>query len=287
MLLAELYLNAEVYTGTADYADALTAAEAVIGSNAYSLDPKYQNMFLADNNKSPEIIFAITQDGTRTQTYGGVTFLVHASIGGSMTASDYGVDGGWVGLRLKPEAYNRYASGDQRASYFYTSGQSEAVSAISDFTKGIAAPKFQNVTSTGAPGSNASFVDTDFPIFRLAEAYLIYAEAVLRGGGGSMDQALTYVNDIRERAYSGTAGDITMGQLTLPFILEERGRELLWEAHRRTDLIRFGEFTGGDYVWSWKGGTEAGTATEGFRDLYPLPASELVANPNLVQNSGY
>ena len=287
MLLAELYLNAEVYTGTADYADALTAAEAVIGSNAYSLDPKYQNMFLADNNKSPEIIFAITQDGTRTQTYGGVTFLVHASIGGSMSASNYGVDGGWVGLRLKPEAYNRYASGDQRAAYFYTSGQTEAVSAISDFTKGIAAPKFQNVTSTGAPGSNASFVDTDFPIFRLAEAYLIYAEAVLRGGGGSMDQALTYVNDIRERAYGGTAGDITMGQLTLPFILEERGRELLWEAHRRTDLIRFGEFTGGDYVWSWKGGTEAGTATEGFRDLYPLPASEIVANPNLVQNSGY
>jgi starch-binding outer membrane protein, SusD/RagB family len=287
MLLAELYLNAEVYTGTADYADALAAADAVIKSNAYSLDPKYQNMFLADNNKSPEIIFAITQDGTRTQTYGGVTFLVHASIGGSMTASNYGVDGGWVGLRLKPEAYNFYAAGDTRASYFYTNGQTEDVSAIADFTKGIAAPKFQNVTSTGAPGSSAAFVDTDFPIFRLAEAYLIYAEAALRGGGGSMDQALTYVNDIRERAYGGTAGDITMGQLTLPFILAERGRELLWEAHRRTDLIRFGLFTGGDYLWSWKGGTEAGTATEDFRDLYPLPASEIVANPNLVQNPGY
>jgi hypothetical protein len=287
MLLAELYLNAEVYTGTADYADALAAAQDVIGSNAYSLDPKYQNMFLADNNKSPEIIFAITQDGTRTQTYGGVTFLIHASIGGSMVASNYGVDGGWVGLRLKPEAYNFYSSGDKRSSYFYTAGQTVAVSNISDFTKGIAAPKFQNVTSTGAPGSNAAFVDTDFPVFRLAGAYLIYAEAVLRGGGGSMDQALTYVNAIRERAYGGTAGDITMAQLTLPFILAERGRELLWEAHRRTDLIRFGEFTGGDYVWSWKGGTEAGTATESFRDLYPLPASEIVANPNLVQNPGY
>jgi hypothetical protein len=287
MLLAELYLNAEVYTGTADYADALTAAQDVISSNAYSLDPKYRNMFLADNNKSPEIIFAITQDGTRTQTYGGVTFLVHASIGGSMVASNYGVDGGWVGLRLKPEAYNAYGSGDGRASYFYTAGQSEEVSAISDFTKGIAAPKFQNVTSTGAPGSSSAFVDTDFPVFRLAEAYLIYAEAALRGGGGSMDQALEYVNDIRERAYGGSAGDITMGQLTLPFILAERGRELLWEAHRRTDLIRFSEFTGGDYLWSWKGGTQAGTATEGFRDLYPLPASELIANPNLTQNPGY
>lgn len=287
MLLAELYLNAEVYTGTPAYADALAAAQDVIASPAYSLDPKYQNMFLADNNKSPEIIFAITQDGTRTQTYGGVTFLVHASIGGSMDASDYGVDGGWVGLRLKPQAYNRYASGDQRASYFYTSGQSVEVSAIPDFSKGIAAPKFQNVTSTGAPGSNAAFVDTDFPVFRLAEAYLIYAEAVLRGGGGSMDQALEYVNDIRERAYGGSAGDIAMAQLTLPFILDERGRELLWEGHRRTDLIRFGVFTGGDYIWAWKGGTQAGTATDGFRDLYPLPASELIANPNLTQNPGY
>lgn len=287
MLLAELYLNAGVYNNTPAYADALAAAEAVIASPAYSLDPSYEHMFLADNNTSPEIIFAITQDGTRTQTYGGVTFLVHASVGGSMSAPNYGVDGGWAGLRLKPEAFNLYASGDRRAAYFYTSGQSENVSSIPDFTKGIAAPKFRNVTSTGQDGSNATFVDVDFPIFRLGEAYLIYAEAVLRDGGGSRAQALAYVNALRERAYGNASANITDAQLTLPFILAERGRELLWEAHRRTDLIRFGEFTGSDYVWSWKGGTPAGTATETFRDLYPLPASELVANPNLIQNPGY
>ena len=287
MLLAELYLNAGVYTGTPDYADALAAAEAVINSSAYSLDPSYQHMFLADNNTSPEIIFAITQDGTKTQTYGGVTFIVHASVGGSMSAPDFGIDGGWWGVRLKPEAYNFYSSGDGRAAYFYTSGQTVGVSSIPDFTKGIAAPKFRNVTSSGQDGSNATFVDVDFPVFRLAEAYLIYAEAVLRGGGGSTTQALEYVNALRERAYGNTSGNITQAELTLPFILAERGRELLWEGHRRTDLIRFGEFTGGDYVWAWKGGTEAGTATESFRDLYPLPASELVANPNLTQNPGY
>lgn len=287
MLLAELYLNAGVYTGTPDYADALAAAEAVIASPAYSIDPSYDHMFMADNNTSPEIIFAITQDGTRTQTYGGVTFLVHASVGGSMSAPAYGIDGGWYGTRLKPEAYNFYASGDKRAAYFYTSGQTEDVSTISDFSKGIAAPKFRNVKSTGQPGSNATFVDVDFPVFRLAEAYLIYAEAVLRDGGGSRAQALDYVNQLRERAYGNTSANITDAQLTLPFILAERGRELLWEAHRRTDLIRFGEFTGGDYLWSWKGGTATGTATETFRDLYPLPASELVANPNLTQNPGY
>jgi len=287
MLLAEVYLNAGVYTGTPDYADALTAAEAVINSGAYSLDPNYQHMFLADNNTSPEIIFAITQDGTRTQTYGGVTFLVHASVGGSMNANNYGIDGGWYGLRLKPEAYQRFAPGDHRSSYFYSTGQTVDISSIPNFNDGIAAPKFRNVTSTGQAGSNATFVDTDFPVFRLAGAYLIYAEAVLRGGGGSRAQALTYVNALRERAYGSTSGDITDAQLTLPFILDERGRELLWEAHRRTDLVRFGMFTGGDYVWSWKGGTQSGVATDSFRDLYPLPASELVANPNLTQNPGY
>ncbi|HUX32479.1 MAG TPA: RagB/SusD family nutrient uptake outer membrane protein [Gemmatimonadaceae bacterium] len=287
MLLAELYLNAGVYTGTADYADALTAAQDVINSNAYQLDPNYRHLFMADNNTSPEIIFAIPQDGLKTQTYGGVNFLVHAECGGNMNNADYGIDGCWWGIRLKPEAYNFYSAGDHRASYFYTNGQSLDVTSISNFQAGIAAPKFTNKTSTGATGSNPAFVDTDFPMFRLADAYLIYAEAVLRGGGGSRAQALAYVNALRERAYGGTSGDITDAQLTLPFILAERGRELLWEGHRRTDLVRFGEFTGGTYVWSWKGGTEAGTATEAFRDLYPLPESELVANPNLKQNPGY
>ena len=293
MLLAELYLNAGVYTGTPHYTDALTAAAAVIGSGAYTLDPSYRHLFQADNNTSPEIIFAITQDGKRTQTYGGVTFLAHASCGGSMSNSSYGINGCWWGLRLKPEAVSFYAAGDTRAAYFYTSGQTVAVTSIGDFTKGIAAPKYENVTSTGQPPSDSAFVDVDFPVFRLGEAYLIYAEAVLRGGtGGTPGQALTYVNLLRERAYGGTSGDITAAELTLDFILAERGRELLWEAHRRTDLVRYGVFTGGSYLWAWKGqdpnGTNsAGIATDSHLDLYPLPYSEVVANPNLKQNPGY
>src|SRR5689334_6080455 len=287
MLLAELYLNAGVYTGTPDYADALTSAQSVINSGAYSLDPSYQHLFLADNNTSPEIIFAITQDGLKTQTYGGVTFLAHASCGGKMSNSTYGIDGCWWGLRLKRQADSNYATGDNRSAFFYRNAQTDTVYSIPNFQNGIAAPKFQNVTSTGAPGSNGTFVDTDFPVFRLAEAYLIYAEAQLRGGGGDAATALGYVNALRERAYGGTSGDITAVQLTLDFLLAERGRELLWEAHRRTDLIRYGSFTGGNKLWEWKGGTLAGTATGSFRDLYPLPASELIANPNLKQNPGY
>jgi hypothetical protein len=286
MLLAHIYLNAEVYTGTPQYAQALAAAQAVIGG-PFSLDPSYRHLFQADNKTSPEIIFPIVQDGLHTQTWGGVTFLAHAACGGSMNSSDYGIDGCWFGLRLKPEAYNRYAPGDPRAAYFWTDGQTVDVTSISNFNNGIAAPKYVNKTGAGAPGSNATHPDTDFPLFRLGDAYLIYAEAHLRGGGGDRAQALAYVNALRQRAYGNTTGDITDLELTLPFILDERGRELLWEAHRRTDLIRYRLFTGGDYVWQWKGGAPAGTATDAFRDLYPLPASELTANPNLTQNPGY
>jgi starch-binding outer membrane protein, SusD/RagB family len=286
MLLAKLYLNAEVYTGAARYAEALAETQTVI-NGPFTLDPLYRRPFLADNHTSPEIIFPIIQDGEHTQTWGGMTFLVHAACGGSMNANALGVDGCWFGLRLKPEAYNRFAPGDPRTSYFFSDGQTVEVTSISNFNAGIAAPKFQNVTSTGSPGSSQVHVDTDFPMFRLADAYLMYAEAHLRGGGGTPELALGYVNAIRQRTYGDNSADITAGELTLDFVLDERGRELLWEAHRRTDLIRYGRFTGGDYVWSWKGGVQAGTTTETFRNLYPLPASELVTNTNLTQNPGY
>ena len=286
MLLAKLYLNAEVYTGTANYSGALTAAQAVI-AGPYTLDNNYRDIFLADNHTSPEIIFPVTQDGLRTQTWGGMTFLIHASCGGNMDATLYGIDGCWWGLRLKQQAYNRFTAGDLRAASFFTSGQSVVVSEIGNFNHGIAAPKYANVTSTGAQGSHPTHVDTDYPMFRLADAYLIYAEAALRGGGGSTAQALTYVNALRQRAFGNTSGNITSAQLTLDFILDERSRELLWEGHRRTDLVRFGRFTGGTYLWAWKGGSAAGVSTGAHLNLYPLPANEIIANPNLTQNPGY
>ena len=292
MLLAHIYLNAAVYTGTAAYDKALAAAQGVITSGTYSLAPNYRNNFLADNNTSPEIIFAVPFDGLRTQTWGGTTFLVHAACGGSMNNSNYGVNGCWWGLRLKPQAYYRYLSpaepaGDGRAAFLYTAGQDTAVNSISTFTEGVAAPKYSNVTSGGAPGSDGTFPDTDFPMFRLADAYLIYAECFLRGGGGSQAQALTYINALRDRAYGNTNGDITAGQLDLQLVLDERSRELLWEGQRRTDLIRYDQYTGGTYVWSWKGGSQAGAATDAHLKLYPIPLNELSANPNLRQNPGY
>ncbi|HVS94053.1 MAG TPA: RagB/SusD family nutrient uptake outer membrane protein [Mucilaginibacter sp.] len=293
-LLANLYLNAKVYTGTDRSTDAITYANKVIASGAYSLEPHFKNLFLADNNKSNEIIFAIESDGIHTQGYGGMTYLVHATVGGSMNPADFGINGGWAGLRVTPQYVALFAdpSGntDKRAM-FYTNGQKLDIADEYTFTDGYAITKFKNITQAGVAGSDptGNFVDTDFPMFRLADVYLIYAEAVLRGGsGGDLTTALGYVNQIRTRAYDGsTAGNITAGQLTLPFILDERGRELLFEGHRRTDLIRFGKFTGGDYIWQWKGGVHNGTSVDSHLNLMPIPSTEMVNNPTLKQNPGY
>ena len=291
MVLAKLYLNAQVYTGTARWADARAASEAVIASGA-TLDPNYKRMFSADNNTSPEMIFTVPQDGIHTRTWGGMTYLVHAPVGGVMKTTDFGIDWAWWGLRIRPETVDRFEGGptgpDKRASVIVTDGQSKTIAAISEFGQGYAFGKYRNVTSTGMTGSDLTFPDTDFPMFRLADAYLMFAEAVLRGGGSSADTtaALGYVNAIRERAYGGAAGDITKAQLTLPFILDERSRELTWEGHRRQDLIRFGQFSDAG-VWEWKGNVPAGTTTAKFHDLYPIPSNELAANPTVKQNPGY
>jgi hypothetical protein len=203
-----------------------------------------------------------------------------------MSAATYGIDYCWGGYRMKQQLYGLFGAGDGRASFFWTTGQQVNVDNIGDYSHGIAAPKFTNKTSSGGNAQQTTMVDTDFPIFRLSDAYLIYAEANIRGGGGSGANALTYLNQIRERAYGNTSADFA----ALPVvdsILAERGRELMLEASRRTDLVRFGRFSTGSYLWAWKGGVVGGQALPTGRDLYPLPGNELIANPNLQQNPGY
>jgi hypothetical protein len=289
MILAHLYLNAKVYTGTDRYTDARTSAEAVIAAG-FTLDPTFRHLFNADNNTSPELIFTAPQDGIHTRTWGGLTFLVHAAVGGSIDPASYGINGGWWGLRVRSPVPDRYAAepagNDQRAAIMYTSGQSRVVTNVGDFSTGYAYPKYSNKTSGGVSGSNADFPDTDYPMFRLADAYLIYAEAVVRGAGGSRATALGYINALRERAYGSTAGNITDPEMTLQFILDERSRELAWEGFRRQDMIRFGQFSDVG-IWEWKGGVALGKVTDKTRDLYPIPANELSANPTIKQNPGY
>ncbi|OQX78422.1 MAG: RagB/SusD family nutrient uptake outer membrane protein [Bacteroidetes bacterium 4484_276] len=288
-LLATLYLNAEVYTGTAKYAECVANCQKVIDAG-YSLNPQYQDLFLADNNlNNNEQIFSVAFDGNATRTYGGTNFIIHAAIGGDMNPSDFGVGGGWGGTRTTSAFVNKFPdeTGDiDSRAMFFTDGQNKEIVNIGEFTDGYAVTKFKNVQSNGSSGSSLDFPDTDFPYFRLANIYLMYAEAAVHGAG-DMGAAVGYVNMIRERAYGDNSGNITAGDLTLDFILDERGRELYWECTRRTDLVRHGKFTGGGYLWPWKGNVAEGSATDSKYNLFPIPSSDIGANPNLDQNDGY
>ena len=281
-LLAKLYLNAEVYAGENRNTDCITYCNKVINAG-YALKSDYASLFLADNNvANSEVIFPIVYDGVNTQTNGGTSFLVHASIGGKMNADEFGVNGGWGGIRTTKAFVALFAPGDKRGRFF-TDGQKLEIEDLGLFTDGYAFIKYKNVTSKGAKGSDANWVEADLQLYRLADVYLMYAEAVKRGGaGGNQTTALGYLNQLRARA-----GLANIDRYDLDYILDERARELSWELTRRTDLIRFNKFTTAQYLWPWKGGVKDGKAVEDFRNLYPIPVNDLVVNPNLTQNPGY
>lgn len=291
-LLSRLYLNAKVYTGTERYADCITYAEKAI-SSGYSLAPKYSQLFLADNDTNgaeKENIFTINFDGLRSQTWAGTTFLIHAAIGGSMKKEDFGVNGGWAGIRATAGLVDKFAGSgtpptswtDKRAM-FYTDGQEYEINDITKFVQGYAITKFKNVTSAGKAGKDPSgnYADTDLALIRLAEVYLNAAEAAVATGNSA--KALQYVNLLRTRAEAPTLTSITMDN-----ILDERARELYWEGFRRTDLIRHGKFTTASYLWPFKGGVKDGRAVEDFRNLYPIPQNIVLNSEGVIkQNKGY
>ncbi len=284
MILSKLYLNSVQYIGVSKYAEAVTYADKTVKSG-YELNDNYEELFMADNNTNgaeKEVIFPVVHDGIYTTSFGGTQFLVHASVGGSMLAGDYGIRGGWAGLRTTSAMVDKFSVNDKRA-LFFTTGQNKDIREITKFTDGYAVTKWTNKRSDGANSSNLDFVDTDFPMLRLGDAYLIYAEAVLRAGGNKAT-AVDLINQLRVRT---GAASIKEDGLTLDFILDERSRELYWEGHRRTDLIRFGKYTGGSYLWPWKGGSASGVSTPSYRNLFPIPTTAITANTKLKQNPGY
>src|SRR5690606_17096051 len=152
---------------------------------------------------------------------------------------------------------------------------------------GIGVYKFTARNSDGSQAANynVAYASTDFPIFRLADAYLMRAEALFNTN--QIPAAVADVNKIRERAFGNTDGNITASELTAKFLLDERAREFYYEGQRRTDLVRFGQFTDGDYLWQWKGGTYKGSKTSSHLNIFPIPGDEVAANSNIKQNPNY
>lgn len=301
MVLAKMYLNAEVYIGTNRYADCLTQCTAII-NGGFALKPNYLDNFKADNNTSEEMIFTIQSDGQVTQSYGATTVMVNGQVGSlELNGVALGVgSGGWGGaLRLRKQFVQKFDGSaydfDARKTATGGGDRTLEISDISNKDQGYILSKFSNVSSTGIPGQNSTFVNTDFPLFRLADVYLMYAEAQMRNDGATngsgtanaSSQSLTYINSLRERANDGNFANVSASDVTLSFIIDERSRELHWEGHRRQDLIRFGLYTGGTYNWAWKGNGANGIAISNNLKLFPLPAQSLAANPNLSQNPGY
>lgn len=291
-LLAKMYLNAEVYIGEGRYTECIAYCNKVIG-HGYSIEADYKKLFNADNDKrTNEIIFSFPTDGTHTVSWGAATYLVCGAVSNTseyQNPADYGVVDAWGSFRIRGEVSALFDANDGRG-LFFTEGQSQYLDVIDNQSNGWFVEKWTNLTDEGEAASNTvdGGVDTDLPVFRLADIYLTLAEAVTRGGtGASTAEALGYVNELRERAFG--AGYETYGKvsgLTVDFFLDERARELYWESSRRTDLIRYGKFTSADYIWQWKGGVKEGRAVDAKYNIYPIPATDIMANPNL-HNENY
>lgn len=312
MLLARMYLNAQVYTGTAKWDSCKLYADKVINSGKYSLATNYRQNFCADNdgNHNPEMIFAWEQDGINTQGYVGTTFIIESSSDATyIRAEDFhGLTSNtnWNGNRARKQFMNvlvdtlatygnvqvpasdvTFSQCKDKRVFLKMKKSMDIPSASSSGDYGIGVYKFTAKNSDGSQAANynAAYASTDFPIFRYADALLMRAEALYRLGDKT--NAVKDINAIRTRAYGNTSGNITEAQLTDKFLLDERGREFYYEAQRRTDLIRFGQFTNGTYFWAWKGGIAGGTQTDKHLNLFPIPGAEVSANPNIKQNDGY
>jgi len=320
-LLSRMYLNAKTWIGTDRYNDCLTYCKKVIECGKYPLASDFRHIFLADNENCSEIIWPLVQDGLRAQSSAGTNFYVKAFVNGAMNSLyQTGVETrGWGNVRAKMTLVDKFDAADvafdtedtwgnnkndKRAQFMTAlSGQKKETcddkgNMTSTFTCGYGYIKWRNVTKDDQVcASGTQYSSIDFPMFRTADAYLMAAEAILRGASGSRADALKYVNEVRERAYmvgkyaktgvkQGVGADITDAQLTLDFLLEERSREMASEITRRTDLIRFGKFTKGNN-WDWKNAVWAGTDVEDYLQIFPIPEAELTNNSKLTQNPGY
>ena len=301
-LLARVYLNAEVYTGTAKWAEAKATCEKIYGLG-YALAPTHAELFRGDNGENAdakkEFLFAASYDAESNQSYGGTTYLTLSTLSGDDGAVNItGINGGWAGNRVPYEyvakfftdvtnpdyTTGEYSNTDKRADYFYIKGRTESMeNNLNTFLNGWSCIKFNNVphdmdaVEFAGTAATKNFSDIDWPLIRLGEIHLIYAEACMHAGGS----AATQLAALAERA--GVAAPATVDA---EWLFAERARELMWEAHRRTDLIRYGKWISG-YNWTYKGGNFKGQDLPEYFNVFPVPSTELATNLDLVQNPGY
>jgi hypothetical protein len=285
MLLAKLYLNAEVWTGTAKWAEAKAECDKVIASNKYQLSADFFANFSTQNQASKENILAVPYDASKRGGFNMNMRTLHY-----LSQLTYNTpQAPWNGYCTATEFYNSFAETDGRKKMWIVGQQySSAGVALKDdgvpmvFTPEI--PAFEMAAGPVARLAGArsqkyeiqrngatNDQDNDFVIFRLGDTYLMRAEANLRLGNAA--DAIKDVNVVRARS-----GATPVAKLTLDDMLAERGWEMAWEYVRRQDLIRFGQFT---KAWKFK------EASPAFRNIFPIPATQLALNPNLKQNPGY
>lgn len=315
-LMMRLYLNAEVYTGTAQWNKAAEYAQKVISSD-YRLNTtnvgrwtSYQMLFMGDNGETDaayEAVLPLFADGITTTQYGCSEFLIASTFDANMHANPYdnaatnGVSIGWSGNRARPNLVRKFfpigdvpqkesyetaeIAGDDRA-LFCGVGRELNNNERGKFTDGYGVAKFTNFKTDGSAGKDPTFADTDFFLFRVAEAYLAYAEATARmNGNNTTAEGTKCINDLRKRAH---AQERTSGSFSLDDLLDEWSREFYFEGIRRPTLIRFGKFGGNNgYNWQWKGGSFEGRNFAEYRNIFAIPAKDLVANGNMKQNPGY
>ena len=306
-LLARMYLNSSVYSGVERWEETKAVCEAIFNMG-YSLCPDYAALFRGDNGSNAlvhgEMLWVIDYDSGSTESYGGTTYLLSASLAATDITDQSRPNGqrnGWAGLRVPYEYVSRYfnVSGqnyqtgtytvtDKRGEVFYIKGREESMDgALYSFMNGWSCLKYNNIphgqTDQSFLESSAlkDFSDVDFPMIRLGEIYLVYAEACMHLGADA--QALPML-----QALSVRAGADPPAEITQDFLVAERARELMWESHRRTDLIRYGLYDSATYLWPYKGGDQyAGQSFPDYKLLFSIPPTELAVNDMLVQNPGY
>jgi starch-binding outer membrane protein, SusD/RagB family len=296
-LLAKLYLNAEVFTGQERWQDCIEVCDEIMAAN-YSLDENWNDPFRIQNEWSNENIYVVPFDGSNAQQFNFIEQNFHENI----LFAKYGVDYfGWHKIRTQESFFNLYQPNDKRIeqwvvgpqTYVDENGDEQPVMNWSDEPMVVTPEITMLVNNDGGEAEGAmnakyeiehgglSSMNNDMVIFRLADIMLMKAECLMRlNNGVATQEAVDLVNEVRERSFEPGDPDATYTTttLTLDELLDERGRELAYEMHRREDLIRFDRFN--DEWW------EKPASDEKYK-LYPIPANVRAANPVLEQNTGY